>query len=145
MPPKKIYYIYNPNKPHTAEEELVISAAEFSVALVVNLTYIPHSGERLFNHSHHSKNTHYVVSGSIQVSKSHDNDFRFRPDFKFPGDWIDVPSNVTYIGVPGKEGCTFVEGHTLLSPTTAERMLGRDAIIEAPKTKSGAFTTEEDH
>ncbi|KAK4949387.1 hypothetical protein LTR10_012005 [Elasticomyces elasticus] len=141
MPPKKIYYIYNPNKPHSAEEELVMQRG----FPIVSTTKLNGTGERLFNHSHHSKNTHYVVSGSIQVSKSHDNDFRFRPDFKFPGDWIDVPSNVTYIGVPGKEGCTFVEGHTLLSPTTAERMLGRDAIIEAPKTKSGAFTTEEDH
>ncbi|KAK5729925.1 hypothetical protein LTR17_011564 [Elasticomyces elasticus] len=141
MPPKKIYYIYNPDKPHTAEEEIVKQKG----FPIVSTTELNGTGERLFNHSHHSKNTHYVVSGSIQVSKSHDNEFRLRPEFSYAGAWIDVPSNVTYIAVPGPEGCTFVEGHTLLSPTTAERMLGRKAIVKVPKATPGAFTTEEDH
>ncbi|KAK4898623.1 hypothetical protein LTR27_003795 [Elasticomyces elasticus] len=100
MPPKTIFYIYKPDKPRMAQEE-IIKQMGFPI---VSTTELNGFIDRLYNHSHHSRNTHYVVSGSIQVSKSHDNDLRSRPEPKFVGDWIDVPNNVTYISVPGKEG-----------------------------------------
>ncbi|KAK5726719.1 hypothetical protein LTR15_002607 [Elasticomyces elasticus] len=140
MPPKKIYYIYNPDTPHTAEEEFVIQKGY----PIVSTTPLGPGG-RLFNHRHHSRNTHFITSGSIKISKSPDNELRLRAEEKFPGEWVDVPSGVDYIGVAGEKGCTFVEGHTVLSPTTAERMLARKAIVVDKKKTLGAFTTEEHH
>ncbi|KAK3628892.1 hypothetical protein LTR56_018377 [Elasticomyces elasticus] len=135
MPPKTIFYIYTPDKPRTAQEEIVKQMG----FPIVSTTELNGFIDRLYNHRYYSRNTHCAVSGSIQVFKPHDNDLRSRPEPKFAGDWIDVPSNVTCISVPGKEGIAFVEGHMLLSPTTAERMLGRDAIIKAPKANTWRF------
>ena len=50
----------------------------------------------------------------------------------------------TYVGVAGNKGCTFVEGHQILSPTTADRFERRGTIVRVRKGTKGAFTTSED-
>ena len=52
-----------------------------------------------------------------------------------------LPADVDYRGEAGEDGCVFVEGHTVLSPTTAERFLMRGTIVVTREGIRGAFTT----
>ena len=96
--------------------------------------------DRLLDHSHHSKNTHLIVSGSIDIGKSRDGDFKFRRITYGPGDWVPLSSDVEYRGEAGDEGCVFVEGHGVLSPTTADRFEGRGTIVRVREGTPGAFS-----
>ena len=86
-------------------------------------------------------NTHLIVSGSIDIGKARDNDFKLRRVTYGPGDRVTLPRDVDYRGEAGDDGCVFVEGHTLLSPTTAERFWQRGTIVVVSEGTPGAFTT----
>ncbi|TKA26887.1 hypothetical protein B0A50_04333 [Salinomyces thailandicus] len=137
MPSNQTYYTYSPYRPLTAEERLV-QAKGYPFVSTTKLE----PGEGLRPHKHVSLNTHLVVSGSIQVGQTRQDDFRFRHNKPhFAGAWITLPVDVCYKGQTGSEGCVFVEGHKLISPDTAKRFLGRGTIIEASPNAEGAFTT----
>ena len=57
------------------------------------------------------------------------------------GQWADMPRRAFYRGEAGPDGCDFVEGHQLLSPTTADRFEQRQTIVEVAEGTLGAFTT----
>ena len=50
-----------------------------------------------------------------------------------------MPAHVDYEDTADPEGCTFVEGHKVLSPTTAERFEKRGTIVKATESTPGAF------
>jgi len=106
------------------------------------LTIAKRRGGKLHQHRHGSLNTHLIVSGSIIVAKSRDGNSRFRSGAQFAGAEITLPKNVDYIGDAGPDDCVFVEGHTILSPATADRFLSRGTIMEVDRDAEGAFTTE---
>lgn len=111
-------------------------------SLITDATFFRRDG-RLLQHRHHSNNTHFIIAGSIAIARSRDDEPRTRGADKGPGEWVTLPRNVDYIGEAGEDGCTFVEGHTLLSPTTAERYFQRGTIICADAETPGAFAAED--
>lgn len=50
-----------------------------------------------------------------------------------------VAQNVCYTGLAGDEGCLFVEGHKLLSPTTARRFADRGTMMECHEDDVGTM------
>ena len=97
--------------------------------------------DRLQTHHHNSRNTHLIIAGSVDIGKARDEQFKFRRVTYGPGEWVDLPSGIDYRGEAGDQGCVFVEGHTVLSPTTAERFERRRDIKRVPEGTPGAFTT----
>lgn len=92
-------------------------------------------GEKLNPHSHHSDNTHLIVSGSlfIGVPTNHESTF-----IKFSaGQYIPVPADFGYRAVAGARGCTFVEGHRRLSVGTAERFVTKGAMKRVARPGEG--------
>ncbi|KAK3115852.1 hypothetical protein LTR53_004411 [Teratosphaeriaceae sp. CCFEE 6253] len=134
MPARTIYYVYNIDRPMSRHEERVIAMGY----KYVSTTYLL-PGDRLEVHSHQSPNTHLVISGFIELVRPDDNlGLRARTG---PNSEIAIPSGMEYKGEAGDTGCTFVEGHTLLSPTTANRFESRGTIKRARRGDEGAFTT----
>ena len=48
------------------------------------------------------------------------------------GDFAEIEANKCYRAVAGAKGCTFVEGHKDLSPTSAERFERMGMLTETP-------------
>ncbi|KAK0284216.1 hypothetical protein LTR35_005932 [Friedmanniomyces endolithicus] len=138
MPGKATFYLYNDEQPLSdAEREVIAKGYPY-----VSTTRLD-PGDRLNEHRHHSNNTHFVIQGSIVISKSRDSEPRFRDHEVFPYSYVDLPRGVDYMGVAGKEGCIFVEGHKQLSPATADRFRIRKTLKKMRKSTKGAFKVEE--
>jgi len=97
------------------------------------------SGGRLNKHGHNNPNTHKVLFGGMKI---------VRPDSEAKyiqaasaGSSVPVAQDVCYIGVAGDKGCLFVEGHKLLSPTTAARFADRGTIVKCCEDDAGAMET----
>ncbi|KAH7138085.1 hypothetical protein B0J11DRAFT_574095 [Dendryphion nanum] len=92
-------------------------------------------GGKLNPHSHHSHNTHYVISGLLSISK-----MNFKHVYHFEaGHEAKVTPGLTYHGVAGPEGCTFIEGHRRLSFDTAERFVARGALMRVDEGTPKSF------
>ncbi|KAK4580002.1 hypothetical protein LTR86_000204 [Recurvomyces mirabilis] len=130
----KAYYIYNPARSLTEAEQKVRSKGYNYVSTTV---LGPHG--KLQEHRHSSHNTHEIIRGSLKADKMHKGSPTFRAIFQLVGKVINMPAHVDYQGEAGPDGCIFVEGHKVLSPTTAERFEARGTIVKASKGKKGAF------
>ncbi|KAK5123617.1 hypothetical protein LTR85_002655 [Meristemomyces frigidus] len=133
--PFKPYFIYNPRMPLSEAEQRVIAAGY----PFVSTTILGRNGT-VNGHSHHSRNTHLIITGSITIVKSRDDLSKFREVATGPGLWVTIPGKVDHIGAAGEDGCTFVEGHTVLSPTTGRRFFDRGTIVQVYEGTPGAFT-----
>ncbi|KAK1057565.1 hypothetical protein LTR12_008718 [Friedmanniomyces endolithicus] len=138
MPRKEIWYLYNDEQPLTQEELALIDLGYPYVS-----TTVLDPGGLLNEHRHHSNNTHLIIKGSIVICKSRDGSMRIRQKVYLPYSHVDLPRGVDYMGEAGKEGCTFVEGHMLLSPATARRFFRRHTLKTVRKGTEGAFKAEE--
>ncbi|KAK0255274.1 hypothetical protein LTR91_018894 [Friedmanniomyces endolithicus] len=140
MSDNQIWYRYNPDKALTdAEREVMAKGYPY-----VSTTELA-AGGLLNEHRHHSNNTHFVIKGSIIIGKSHDSIMRFRPVAVLPYNYVNLPRCVDYMGTAGEKGCTFVEGHKVLSPATADRFFERKTIVKltAGESMEGAFPAVE--
>lgn len=97
--------------------------------------------DRLNPHVHHSHNIHRIVAGELTITLML-NETAVDPNapkmtitartrrtedkeiIVEPGQW--------YRGEPGPEGCIFIEGHRMLSPTTEKRFCERGDIFKKP-------------
>ncbi|KAI2603415.1 uncharacterized protein GGS25DRAFT_526449 [Hypoxylon fragiforme] len=92
-----------------------------------------HAPDRLEPHSHHSLNTHLVVQGDLTIKehrgRSTDPKDSVYATISSHGGYPEhfVKPQVKY-SATSKAGCTFVEGHRSLSPSTAERFMARGAL-----------------
>lgn len=95
------------------------------------------SGRILGCHSHHSRNTHFIVQGRVRFYLNCDTN---RIDRSNPECTIavgstrrhfDVQPGLNYLAIAGNEHseARFVEGHEILSPTTRDRFLDRGDIV----------------
>lgn len=51
---------------------------------------------------------------------------------------VSMPANVDYMATTD-EGCTFVEGHSVLSPSTAKRFFDNGTFVYALSDEQGAY------
>ena len=95
-------------------------------------TFPPHF--LLPSHGHHGNNTHLVVQGlmTIRTTNLREGINRLEntlaANSTYYNDTFVVPAKVHYGAIMGSQGCSFVEGHALLSPITAERLEGKGTI-----------------
>ncbi|KAK3678621.1 hypothetical protein LTR78_001919 [Recurvomyces mirabilis] len=132
------YYFYNPARPLTEAEQDVRNKGYNYVSTTI---LEPHG--KLQEHRHSSHNTHEIIRGSLKADKMHKGSPTFRAIFQLVGKVINLPAHVDYQGEAGLDGCDFVEGHMVLSPTTAERFEARGMIVKASKGTEGAFPVTE--
>lgn len=97
-------------------------------------------GERF----HHSRNSHLVTQGSIEIAETTDNrGNRYALPLIWTtyrrNQWAYVDAGVRYMIRAGRAGGTFVEGHEALSPDTAQRMLRRQHVRRANPNDENAF------
>ena len=101
------------------------------------------SGGRLNEHHHGSTNTHLIFDGDMEIGKSRNDELRFRSVYKgAPGEVV-VDRELEYMAVAGPKGCKFVEGHTVLSPTSAIRFEMCKTNKKCRRNEDGAFPTVE--
>ncbi|KAK7962825.1 uncharacterized protein PG986_003650 [Apiospora aurea] len=113
--------------------------------------------DRLNSHKHSGHNTHLIVAGDLtfEIEKDYYDAAKFKrkrvpPAFKSATlDAADPDARKELFAArehrykaTSKSGCSFVEGHQCLSPTTAERFIARDTLRAIPLPRKGE--TEED-
>ncbi|KAL3427292.1 hypothetical protein PVAG01_00801 [Phlyctema vagabunda] len=76
-------------------------------------------------HDHNSNNTHYVTKGKLRISIVDGPTKTLRQ-----GESMRVNPGTHYSAKAGPDGCTFVEGHEVLSPTTADRFVKNGTMRE---------------
>ncbi|KAH9831912.1 hypothetical protein Tdes44962_MAKER08858 [Teratosphaeria destructans] len=139
MAGNRTYYIYPDNSLSTEERFVMQQGYPYVSTTVLR----PHG--RLNYHGHHSRNTHFIVNGTLNIARANNPNSAFVPWTRWqthgPRTFANMPRIATYIGEAGAEGCTFVEGHAQLSPTTADRFAARGTIVPVPRGTPGSFTT----
>jgi len=91
------------------------------------------SGGKLDHHSHHSKNTHAIIRGSLTAAncRVRNGPVRvYKAGTEFP-----VAPDMCYHAEAGVDGCVFVEGHRRLSISTAERFVARGQFRRVDETQ----------
>ena len=102
---------------------------------------LPSDGElpnNLGNHRHHSPNTHLILEGGLNIGKTGSGHpkapWLFNGGHKRGrGKNVVMDAGSWYRGLAGNHGCKFVEGHELLSPTSATRFESRGVITQTTR------------
>lgn len=90
--------------------------------------------DRLNPHGHHGPNTHRIVQGKLTIESVDSRSDGLPRKITISRNGTDpisapVKGDVVYEGItPLGEGCTFVEGHACLSPTTALRFMQQGTL-----------------
>lgn len=151
-------YVYQKFPPHAPSEYAVLQEGyawvqtnELAPHWTINMAdhALPeHIGggppDRLNRHGHHGPNTHRIVRGQLTITRrvpgEPDQEVTISNNGVEPVS-APVPGDVTYDGVTTRDaGCTFVEGHYCLSPTTALRFMrggGGHAAVIRPRRAAG--------
>lgn len=134
-------YVYRKSPRHTPSEYAVlheghpwVQTNELAPHWTINMAdhALPeHIGggppDRLNRHGHHGPNTHRIVRGQLTITRRVPGEPH--QELTISNNGVDpvsapVPGDVSYDGVTTRDvGCTFVEGHYCLSPTTALRFM----------------------
>ncbi|KAI1819940.1 hypothetical protein F4861DRAFT_96598 [Xylaria intraflava] len=128
-------FIYIDGKPEGSHERRVaaegykwVRTNHIGPTMPYRVNSLNHTPDRLPAHYHHGESTHRVVKGDLRIHR-HNGDYSSYEISSTPGAQRQdlVPPNTKYSGT-SKNGCSFVEGHRSLSPSTAERFIQRGTL-----------------
>jgi hypothetical protein len=97
-------------------------------------TNVSHRYEKLMPHAHNSSNTHFIVEREMTMFYTKEADMKEGPVLGTynTGDFVEIKAKKCYRAEAGVKGCTFVEGHKDLSPTSAKRFERMGMLTKTP-------------